>query len=130
MARNTFFEDEVIERKFDAKQLKRIMRYVMHYRFELFVGLTLMILASICSLSGPYISKIIMDNMIPNKDIRGILLLIALFLGFLGLQIIFNIIKGFLMNRMGYSVVYDLRRDLFNHLQTLSFKFFDDRSHR
>ena len=127
MARNTFFEDEVIERKFDAKQLKRIMRYVMHYRFELFVGLTLMILASICSLSGPYISKIIMDNMIPNKDIRGILFMIAVFLGFLGLQIIFNIIKGFLMNRMGYSVVYDLRRDLFNHLQTLSFKFFDDR---
>ncbi len=127
MARNTYFQDEQIEKKWNPKQLAKIGAYVVKYKFELILGLILMGVASVCSLGGPYISKIIMDDMIPNKNIRGVLLAVLIYIGLIIAQAVFTIIKGFLMNKMGYWVIYDLRKDLFSHLQSLSFQYFDDR---
>ncbi|MBE7043524.1 MAG: ABC transporter ATP-binding protein, partial [Ruminococcaceae bacterium] len=127
MARNTYFQDEQIEKKWNPKQLKKIGAYVIKYKLELILGLILMGVASVCSLGGPYISKIIMDDMIPNQNIRGVVVAVLVYVGLIIAQAVFTIIKGFLMNKMGYWVIYDLRKDLFSHLQSLSFRYFDDR---
>ena len=127
MARNTYFQDEKIEKKWNPKQLKKVGRYVGKYKKEFIFGLILMGVASVCSLGGPYISKIIMDEMIPDKNISGVFVAVGIYLLLIGMQALLTIVKGYFMNKMGYWVVYDLRKDLFAHIQTLSFQFFDDR---
>ena len=127
MARNTYFEDEVIRQKWNPQQIKKVGAYVAKYKKELFGGLILMGIASVCSLGGPYISKIVMDDLIPSGNIPGIFLAVGVFLLLVCAQAGLTIAKGFLMNKLGYWVIYDLRKDLFAHIQTLSFQFFDDR---
>lgn len=127
MARNTYFQDEQIEKKWNPEQLRKVGSYIGKYKKELLIGLVLMVIASICSLGGPYISKIIMDDMIPEKNISGVVAAVAVYLLLVGIQALLTIIKGYFMNKMGFWVIYDLRKDLFSHIQTLSFKFFDDR---
>lgn len=127
MARNTYFEDEILERKWNPQQLKKFSAYVAKYKGKFIIGLILMGLASICSLGGPYVSKIVMDDMIPSGNIPGVCIAVGVLLLLIIAQAALTSVKGILMNQVGYWVIYDLRKDLFSHLQTLSFRFFDDR---
>ncbi len=125
--RNTYFEDEVIKHRLDAGQLKKLFSYAGRYKWKLTMGLIVMFAASISSLIGPLISKNILDELIPNKEIKMILIFSVLYLLTIAVQVGFTVIKAYLINDVGQSVIYDLRKDLFDHMQELSFKFFDDR---
>lgn len=125
--RNTYFEDEVIKHKLDAGQLKKLVSYAGRYKWMILISLVIMFAASISSLLGPLISQRILDDFIPNKEIRLILIFSGLYMGTVAIQVIFTIIKAYLINNVGHSIVYDIRKDLFDHMQELSFKFFDDR---
>lgn len=125
--RNTYFEDEVIKHKLDAGQLKKLFSYAGRYKWMILISLVIMFAASVSSLIGPLISQKILDEFIPNKEIRLILIFSGLYMGTIAIQVIFTIIKAYLINNVGHSVVYDIRKDLFDHMQELSFKFFDDR---
>ncbi len=125
--RNTYFEDEVIERKFNAGQLKKLLAYGGRYKWKLIISLLIMGIASVCSLFGPLISQKILDDFIPSKSIDMILLFSALYVMAIGTQIGFTILKAYIINDVCFSVIYDIRKDLFDHIQKLSFRFFDDR---
>ena len=66
--RNTYFQDEVIERKIDIKQLGRTLRYLLPMKKVFLLVLALMFSASFVSLIPPLVLKEITDRVIPNKD--------------------------------------------------------------
>ena len=66
--RNTYFQDEVIERKIDIKQLGRTLRYVLPYKKVFFLVGILMFVSSLVALIPALILKNITDVVIPNKD--------------------------------------------------------------
>lgn len=125
--RNTYFEDEVIKHRLDAGQLKKLFSYAGRYKWRIIIALIIMFAASVSSLIGPLISKKILDDFIPHKEIRLILIFSVFYLGTIAVQVIFTIIKAYIINDVGQSIVFDIRKDLFDHMQELSFKFFDDR---
>lgn len=129
MARNKFDIDEELDTKFDFKQLKRMLGYLKPFKFKVIGTVVLMLTASVLTLLGPYLVSIAIDHKIPEKDIWGLLLLGAIYLATLAINTIFMKFRIRTMSYIGQSVIYNIRKDLFIHLQKLPFTFYDSRPH-
>jgi len=129
MARNKYNEDEELGTPFSWKYCKRLLGYVTPYKKEMIMTLIIMILASISSLLGPYLVKIAMDTNIPNKDVKGLVLVCVLFFITIVISAICMKYRIKTMTYVGQEVVKNIRTDLFNHLQDLPFAYYDSRPH-
>lgn len=129
MARNKFDIDETLETPFDIRHLKRALKYAGKYKGKIFLSLTLSAVAAVVGLFAPMIMQFAIDNSIPNKDIPQLILLSCLMLVCIVVSVIFSKIRSKIMTRVGQSIVYDIRADLFSHLQQLSFEYYDNRPH-
>ena len=81
------------------------------------------------ALFGPIITQKALDEVIPNKDIRMLLLLCVFLVGVYVISVIFTTLRSRIMVKVSQNIIYDIRKDLFAHLQKLSFQYFDDRPH-
>ena len=129
MARNKYDIDEKLQSEFNFNHLKRISRYIKPYRKKMALTLFLMTLTTSASLLGPYLIKDALDNRIPNKDTTGLIAISLLFTLTLVVIAICSKNRIFLINDVGQSIMRDIRLDLFSHLQTLPFSYYDSRPH-
>ncbi|MGL4343979.1 MAG: ABC transporter ATP-binding protein [Cellulosilyticaceae bacterium] len=129
MARNTYNEDESLEQGFNKYHLKRLMDYARPYNKTIILSVVLMIFASCLSLLAPYFIKIALDDMIPNGNVRGLVIISGLFALTLiiGSIIMAHRIKA--MGEVGQNMLIDMRHDLFVNLQKLPFTYYDNRPH-
>lgn len=129
MARNKFDIDEELDTRFDFKQVKRLLAYLKPYKWKVVSTVLLMLAASGVALLGPMLVKIAIDDKIPNKDYAGLVTLTVIYLA----TLIFNTIcmkyRIRTMTFIGQSVLYNIRKDLFVHLQKLPFSYYDSRPH-
>ena len=129
MARNKYNVDEELESGFNLEYLKRLFKYMKPYKIKIFTSVVLMLLSSAISLIGPVIVKTALDNYIPNKNIRALVLVSILY------GLIFIIIAKIMKHRMytmgevGQSILVDMRHDLFKKLQYVPFNYYDSRPH-
>ena len=127
--RNTFNVDEELEDQLSIKDLKRVLGYIKPYRTEVFVALIIILIANVATLIGPFLVLQAIDYAIPNGNVGQLITLAIIFLisvvisGLCASYRIKNIAK------IGQNALRDMRLDLFTHLQTLSFDFFDSRPH-
>lgn len=129
MARNTFKEDELLETPFDFHHLLRASVYVKKYAKKMVFALILSALAAITGLMNPVIVQRALDVAIPNKDVKQLILLVVLLVLSYGVSILFATVRSRIMTRVGQRIIYDIRKDLFAHLQKLPFQYYDDRPH-
>lgn len=129
MARNKFDIDEDLDTKFDFKQLRRMLGYLKPFRTKVLTTVLLMLAASVMALLGPYLVKVAIDSRIPDNDVKGLAVLAAIYL----LTLIFNAVcmkyRIRTMTFIGQSVIHNIRKDLFVHLQKLPFTYYDSRPH-
>lgn len=124
---NTYFQDEVIEKKIDMKQLARTLRYVVPYRkIFLLVGVLMFVSAGV-SLVSPLLIKEIINNIVVNEDYRELALVIAGLVVLAAVEIAITFVHQRLMGRTGHRIIATIREDIFDRLQKLSFSFFDTR---
>lgn len=139
MARNKFDVDEVLETPFDIRHLKRSLVYAAKYKKRIAIALILSALGSVIGLLSPMIVQNAIDNyMIPVEQSSAvapgdrakyiILSGAAVFLCIL-VSVIFAKIRSVMMTKVGQDIVYDIRKDLFEHMQRLSFEYYDSRPH-
>jgi len=127
--RNTFQEDEMLEQEFNAEQLKKLLGYLRVYSKEVGIALIVILISTFANLVTPLLMRYVIDDFIPDKNING---LIVASIGFVSLIIISAISMKYrirFMSRLGQNVIRDIRRDLFVHIQSLPFTFFDSRPH-
>lgn len=129
MARNTFKEDEVLETPFDVRHLLRASVYVKKYVKRMAFALFLSALAGITGLLSPMIVQHALDVAIPNGDKKLLFELVILVVLTYAISILFSTLRSRIMTVVGQSIIYDIRKDLFAHLQKLPFKYYDDRPH-
>ncbi|WP_066053589.1 ABC transporter ATP-binding protein [Robertmurraya korlensis] len=129
MARNKFNVDEELETPFSMVHLKRLLVYVKPYKRTILFTVLLMIIASGANLIGPYLIKQAIDEEIPSKDSTGLVILAGIYLGALIITGICMKYRIRMMSQIGHNVIKQIRKDLFTHLQKLSFSFFDSRPH-
>lgn len=129
MARNKFDVDETLETPFDFRHLKRALVYVKKYRKKMILALSLSAVSVIIGLFSPVITQYALDNSIPNKDIPQLILMSVLLTITILVSVIFATIRSRIMTAVGQDIIFDIRTDLFEHLQRLSFEYYDSRPH-
>ncbi len=129
MARNRFDVDETLETPFSMKHLKRAFKYIGLRKYRMIFALALSILSVVSALFSPMIFQHVVDVTVPNKDYNELWLLAGLLALCIGLSILFSTLRGRIMTVVGQEIIYDIRRDLFEHLQKLPFQYYDDRPH-
>ncbi|MDE6875685.1 MAG: ABC transporter ATP-binding protein/permease [Lachnospiraceae bacterium] len=129
MARNTFKEDEVLETPFDFRHLLRASVYVKKYVKRMVMALVISALAAVTGLLNPIIVQRALDVAIPNKDTRQLVALVLLLVATYAISIAFSAVRSRIMTVVGQSIIFDIRKDLFAHLQKLPFQYYDDRPH-
>jgi len=127
--KNRYDVDEYLDEKVSLFNIRRVLDYLIKAKGHLRLSLFISILASISGLVGPLFIKRAIDEAVPNKDIR-LLLLMGLFLtASIIVSVSLSAIRNILVAKAGANIIHDIRYDLFSHLQKLSFNFFDSRPH-
>ncbi|WP_422661434.1 ABC transporter ATP-binding protein [Paenibacillus sp. EC2-1] len=130
--RFVYQDDDVIEKPFNWKQLTRLISYMKPYAKQMIpLIVVLMIIGTITKLAVPYLTGAAIDQAIaPEKGSPSLNMLYKITITVLVLYIIQYITGIFRIkytNIIGQRVIYDLRADLFRHIQRLSFNFYDKR---
>lgn len=125
--RNTYFEDEVIEKKIDIKQFGRILRYVIPYRKIFILVGVLMFVAAGVSLISPLLLRLIINEVVVNEDYRELAFIISGLVVLAAIEIGINFAHQRLMGVTGHKIIANIREDVFNKLQRLPFDFYDSR---
>ena len=127
MARNKFDVDERLESPFRWRHLKRAGKYIARHRYKMMAALLLSALASVATLFIPKITQWVLDEAVPGKDSAMIGRMALLFVGVILLSIVFTTIRSRMMAHVSQQIIYDIRSDLFAHLQKLPFSYYDSR---
>lgn len=109
----------------DTQILRRLLRYVKPYMGKFLLGVVMILCATGAGLAGPWLIRLAVDKHILVGDYQGLVVVAGLYLGVYALSWGANYLRQLLIAYVGQSVIFDLRRDLFAHLQRLTFKFFD-----
>ncbi len=121
----TIEKDEVSGKAYDSRLMRRLIRYLKPYTLQVVVAAVLLLLISVTRLAGPYLIKIAIDQYILPRDTTGLLFISLVFIAILLLQFFINFFHVYLMQWIGQKVMFDIRRELFDHIQHLSLHFFD-----
>jgi ATP-binding cassette, subfamily B, multidrug efflux pump len=119
------YEDEIVGKMYDRRLMRRFVRYVLPYRRLMVVALILLPLMAATKLAQPYILKIAIDNHIVKHDLAGLPAVAAAFLGVILAESLVTFAQAYLLMYVGQKVMYDIRVELFTHIQRLSSRFFD-----
>lgn len=127
--RNTYKEDEVLDTPFNVKHLIRSWVYIKKYSKKMGFALVLSAIGAITGLFLPRITQTAIDVAIPNKDKTQLFQLAGLLVLCFIISVIFTTLRSIIMTEIGQKIIYDIRKDLYEHLQKLSFQYYDDRPH-
>ena len=127
--RNRFDQDEELQAPFSFENLKMIVVYLGRVKGKMLSALGIQALGSIIGLTGPLLIQQAMDDAIPNKDVGQLLILCAVLAGTILINVGFGAIRGVLVAKAAQTIIYDIRKDLFEHLQELPFTYYDSRPH-
>ena len=125
--RNTYFQDEEIERKIDIHQFGRILKYMMPYKKTVILVLILMIISSVTAMITPLLLRTIIDQVVVSDEYKTLALLISGMAALAVLEIGVTLIHQRLMGVMGHKAIAKIRQDAFYRLQQLSFDYFDSK---
>ena len=127
--RNTFREDEDLEEQIDFGDIKRIGAYLKPYLRQGVIILAAVLSMSVIAVAIPYMTKTMIDTVIPSKDPVRLFALGAVFLLAIVVYELLLRYRTVAITQVGQLMLKDMRRDLFTHIQTLPFSYFDSRPH-
>ncbi len=125
--RNTYFQDEVIERKIDIKQLTKILGYILPYKKIFIFVCFLMVISSIVAMVSPLLLRTIINNVVVTDDYWTLALIVFAMAALAAVEILVTFIHQLLMGKMGHDIIATIRQDIFYKLQELSFDYFDSK---
>lgn len=127
--RNTYREDEELEEQINVHDLLRVMQYLKPYLARVLRIVLVVVLMSCIEVAVPYLTKIVIDESIPHRDMRQLGLLTGLMAVMIVLFECGLRYRTLAITRVGQLMLMDMRRDLFTHVQGLPFSYFDSRPH-
>lgn len=118
-------DDEILGKAYDARLMQRLLGYLWPYRAQVGVALAAIISASLLQLAPPYLMKIAIDQYIQAGDLGGLNAIAVVFLGVLLTSFVFEFIQTYTMQLTGQRIMYDLRMQIYRHLQRLDLSYYD-----
>ena len=118
-------EEEVVEKPFDARLMVRLLGYLKPYGRWVLFTFVLILIGSVVRQAGPLLTKIAIDDHIVPGDYEGLDRIALIFVGLLALQFALGYAQNFATRMVGQWAMYDVRLQIFSHLQRLPLRFFD-----
>jgi ATP-binding cassette subfamily B protein len=118
-------EEEVLGKAYDARLMRRLLQYLRPYRWHVVFGIALSVVVSALEAVRPYFTKVAVDVDIANKDKHGLLMTTLAFFGVLVLRGVMQYFNAYITQWIGQRTIFDLRMEVFKHLQRLSLRFYD-----
>lgn len=126
--RFVYQDDDIMEKPFDWGQLKRLGQYMKPYTKKMLpIILITILIITLTKLAIPMLISYAIDHALINKNSQLLLIITGTMAGVYVIQWLSSNYRIRYTNDIGQRVIYDLRRDLFSHIQQLSFRFFDKR---
>lgn len=126
--RFVYQDDRKMEKPFDWNQIRRLLRYIKPYRHKLPLVIFTMLIVTGTKLAVPYLISVAIDHAIlENEDVPLLVTMVCVILALYLASWVANIFRIKWTNWIGQKVIYDLRMSLFQNIQRLSFRFFDQR---
>jgi len=122
--------DETIEKPFNWMQMTRLFTYMKPYAKNILpIAILGMLLSTAVRLLVPFlIGSYVLDHIIKTGELSFLMMMVLVITGLYVVSWIGNTLRIRFMNKLGQLVIFDLRKALFNHIQRLSHRFFDQRS--
>ena len=127
MAANSIKDDEEVSQVKKSITIKRLLSYLFRYKKTIAVVLLIMAYCVGISLVNPLIIESAIDDYITPGNIKGMVILVLIALLLNVVKVVLVKIRMYLMSKMTNSIIQNIREEVFTHLQTLGFKFFDSR---
>jgi ATP-binding cassette subfamily B protein len=132
-------EEEVLGKAYDSRMMRRLMRYLRPYTLQVVLALIAIVFKAGADVLGPYLTKTaidkylsahagghsFLDRFLSPQPMVGIAQISGLFLGTLLVGFFFEFTQTYMMQWTGQKVMFDLRSQLYRHLQKMDISFFD-----
>jgi ATP-binding cassette subfamily B multidrug efflux pump len=132
-------EDEIVGKAYDGRLMRRLLRYLYPYKFAAIASLVAILIKAGSDVLGPYLTKVAVDRYMTGQTANpswlsrhlsadaftGITQLAALYLGSLMLSYLLEFVQTYLMQWTGQKIMFDMRRQIFRHLQHMHIGYFD-----
>ena len=122
---DAFHEGEALGKAYDARLMKRLVRYLRPYRWQVALAILVLMIASATQVVGPWLTQLILDEAIPREDGEYLALLAGGFLAAILLGVVLQYAQAIITTWLGQSVMYDLRAEIFEKLQRLDLRYYD-----
>jgi len=132
-------EEDVLGKAYDSRLMRRLLTYLRPYRWQVTVALISIFLKASADVLGPYLTKIAVDrylvkspgahsffdSFLSNDPVVGIGQIAALFVGALSVSFLLEYLQVYFMQWAGQKVMFDLRTEIFRHLQHMHIGYYD-----
>jgi ATP-binding cassette subfamily B multidrug efflux pump len=118
-------EDEVLGKAYDGRLMRRLLGYLRPYKTKVVVALVLIFTTGAVELAGPYLTGLAIDKAMKPGKLEALPPIIAIFVAALGVGFVLRYAHSYIMQEIGQNVMYDMRLQIFSHLQHQSLSYFD-----
>jgi len=118
-------DDEILGKAYDARLMRRLLRYLWPYRWQAALALTAIITGSVLQLAPPFLMKQAIDQHIAVGRLDGLSMVAAQYLAVLLASFGLEYLQTWLMQMTGQRIMFDLRMEIYEHLQRLDLRFYD-----
>ncbi|WP_263376960.1 ABC transporter ATP-binding protein [Granulicella aggregans] len=133
-------DDEIVGKVYDGRLMRRLLTYLAPYKIQTALSALAILLKAATDVLGPFLTKVAVDTYMSHtpgekiswlgrhlspKPMTGITQIAALYLSALGISFILEFFQTYLMQWTGQKIMFDLRSQIFRHIQRMSPSFFD-----
>jgi len=118
-------DEDVIGKAYDSRLMRRLLGYLRPHRHSVILALAAIVGHSMMQLTYPYLTKVAIDQHILTGDLTGLNQIVLLFLAILLASFLLEYLETYTMQMMGQRIMYDLRTQIYSHLQALDVQFYD-----
>jgi ATP-binding cassette, subfamily B, multidrug efflux pump len=134
-------EEEALGKAYDSRLMKRLLTYLRPYKWQVVLALVAIVLKACTDVVGPYLTMVVVDKYLSaassghphslldrwlnSQPLVGIAQIAGLFISLLIFGFFFEFAQTYLMQWTGQKVMFDLRSQIFRHLQAMHIAFFD-----
>jgi ATP-binding cassette subfamily B protein len=118
-------DEDVLGKAYDARLMRRLITYLRPYKLHVALATAAIIGHSALELAPPYLVKLVIDRYIPARDTNGLLVIAALYLATLAGSFALDYAQTWLLQLTGQRIMFDLRMQIYDHLQRLDLRFYD-----
>ena len=132
-------EEEILGKAYDSRLMRRLLTYLRPYRWQVAIAIAAIIFKSIADVLGPYLVKVAVDrylaptangqsglwSWLSPQPSKGIAQISAIYFGLLLFTFVLEFLQTYFMQWTGQKVMFDLRSQIFRHLQRMHVGFYD-----